>query len=363
MMKILDLYRKRNYTHVAVWSVFIFYETIIVGLIYGVFASPLTYILHYIIIISFFYFHADIILPWIFKKKRNIFWKFPFAIAFSLAVYVILHNIADEVLIKLGAEIDNGEHELDREYILRNLFRGIYFMLFATGYFLYKIREVERIEKQELERVHMANVFKNQKIESELAESRNAYLKAQINPHFLFNTLDFVYHSISVNPEVASEAVIHLSRMMRFAIDSDKNRKLIKLSEEIGHAQTLFHIFQLRKHNFHLPVIECSKQLESANFIPLVVLTLAENMIKHGDFSHKNESVFKLLIDKDHLIIINKNRSYFEPSENSNSLGLENIKKRLVLAYGENISFSYLNQELNFELCIKIPIDQIIFFN
>lgn len=361
MIKILDLFRKKNYTHLAIWAVFISYETIIVGLIYGIFASPLNYLFHYTIIISFFYFHSDISLPWIFKRKRNIFWKLPIGIGFSLAGYVIFHYLADVCLIRLGVVINDRQHELDTEYVLRNLFRGIYFMLFATGYFLYKIRKIERIEKQALERLNVENILKHQRIEQELAETRNAYLKAQINPHFLFNTLDFVYHSISVKPEIASEAVIHLSRMMRFAINSDKNGEFITLGEEIEHVETLFALFQLRKHNFHLPVMEYSKEVGNTSLIPLVILTLAENMLKHGNFSNKNDSEFRLLLDENHLSIITKNNSYLEAVENSNHLGLENIKKRLLLAYGENTYISYVNKGLSFELCIKIPVDRITF--
>jgi LytS/YehU family sensor histidine kinase len=230
-------------------------------------------------------------------------------------------------------------------------------MMFSSGYYLYKIRERERREKEQLKQLQFDNLVKQQQTEQELVETRNAYLKAQINPHFLFNTLDFVYHSISSNPVIASQAIIYLSKMMRFAIDADKKGIYINLGEELMHVKTLFSLFKLRKPNYNLPEVSYDLTIAELEFIPLIILTIAENMIKHGDFSNPDlNSQLMVYISDNYLCISSRNPIYDSPKVASNHLGLENIQKRLIFSYGENVSFSYHIGMLEFELQIRVPI-------
>ena len=355
MMKIFSPARHKNYIHVWIWGIFIFYETIIVGLIYGVFSNPITYAIHYAVIIYFFYFLSDKCLPWIFSERLGIWWKIP-SLLLALAGYILLHYLADCLLIAIDIISHKGKYPLDRNFLLRNLFRGIYFMMFSSGYYIFKIRQQERIEKEELRQQNFDNQVVQQKIEQELAETRNAYLKAQINPHFLFNTLDFVYHSISSNPIVASEAIIHLSRMMRFAIDADKQGLFINLGEELAHVKTFFKLFKLRKPNDYFPEVIHTTEITKLEFIPLIILTIAENMIKHGDFSHPElHAHITITKHEKHLEIICRNPVSNSPNSESNHLGLENIHKRLIFAYGPDVSFQYHIGIIEFELQIIVP--------
>lgn len=239
MKKILDKLNESS-VHFIVWSVFIVYETIIVGLIFNIFENPATYLFHYIVIIIFFYFFADLGLPWSLRRKAHAFWRLPLTILISLAGYIVFHYLANLLLIYIEVIKVERPYILDRQFILKNLFRGIYFMFFSIGYFVFKRTQLEKREKEQLKELHLQNIIKHQKTEQELIQSRNAMLKAQINPHFLFNTLDFIYHTMSTNTQVASDAVIHLSRMMRFAIDSDRMGEVISLGAEIKHVETLF---------------------------------------------------------------------------------------------------------------------------
>lgn len=180
-------------------------------------------------------------------------------------------------------------------------------MFFSTGYFVFKRTQVEKREKEQLKELHLQNIIKQQKTEQELVKSHNSLLKAQINPHFLFNTLDFIYHTMTNNVQIASDAVIHLSRIMRFAIDSDHMGEVICLGTEIKHVETLFSLYQLRNIKTEIR-LNYPPEILSLPFIPLVLLTLAENMIKHGEFSNpQQQAVIDFLYENDTLTITTRN--------------------------------------------------------
>lgn len=322
MKKILDKLKSSS-VHFIVWSVFIVYETIIVGLIFDIFENPVTYLFHYVVIIVFFYFFSDLGLPWSFRRDLQAFWRLPLVIMISLATYVFFHYLANLLLIYINVIMVKRPYLLDRQFILKNLYRGIYFMFFSTGYFVFKRTQVEKREKEQLKELHLQNIIKQQKTEQELVKSHNSLLKAQINPHFLFNTLDFIYHTMTNNVQIASDAVIHLSRIMRFAIDSDHMGEVICLGTEIKHVETLFSLYQLRNIKTEIR-LNYPPEILSLPFIPLVLLTLAENMIKHGEFSNpQQQAVIDFLYENDTLTITTRNVQSKNINIHSSKLGFK----------------------------------------
>lgn len=214
---------------------------------------------------------------------------------------------------------------------------------------------MEKREKDLLKQLHLQNIIKQQKTDQELIESRNAILKAQINPHFLFNTLDFIYHTMTTNVSVASDAVIHLSRMMRFAIDSDHMGEVISLGAEIKHVETLFSLYKLRNSKTEIN-LEYAPEINTLPLIPLVLLTLAENMIKHGDLSDQNHhSAIELFYNQDVLTITTRNPLSNSTNAPSGKLGLDNVRKRLQYKYGEGVSMGHIIVNGIFILTLVIP--------
>ena len=343
-------------THIIVWTVFILYETLVIGLIFNVFGNPITYVAHYIIIIAFFYANGDYFLGWSFEEKEQIWWRLPGIVIVGLSLYVILHYFADLFLMSVGVIKAELKYPFNYQFILKNIYRGIYFFGFSIGYYVLKTREIDRKEKEWIKELHYDDLLKRQETERQLQETQNAFLKAQINPHFLFNTLDFVYHMVHSNPNAAADAIVHLSRIMRFAIDSDKNGPFVLVEDEISYIKTLVSLLELRKSGENFPLIECSQEAKRHKIIPLVILTLAENMLKHGDFScPENSSHFKVYIDDRYLFLETKNKAHKREVLNSNHTGLENIKNRLSHAYGHSAEMVYqYDKSGHFVITVKI---------
>jgi len=178
-------------------------------------------------------------------------------------------------------------------------------------------------------------------LEVEKSEANLNFLKAQINPHFLHNTLNFLYaKSIPYSPEL-SEGILTLSDIMRYALSEGNAREgKAPLKDEIEHVRNVIKINQLRFSNKLNVNFEVSGVVDGAMIIPFVLITLVENAFKHGDLQKQEYPIdIKLNINKNKLYFYCRDKKKTGPKEISTGIGLENIRKRLDLAYGDTYKF------------------------
>ena len=179
-------------------------------------------------------------------------------------------------------------------------------------------------------------------LEVEKSQANFNFLKAQINPHFLHNTLNFLYaKSLPYSPEL-SEGILTLSDIMRYAL-SEGNAKDGKapLKDEIEHVRNVIKINQLRFSNNLNVRFEVDGVVNGASIIPFVLITLVENAFKHGDIkSTEHPIMIKVAVQNNSLHFYCRNRKKTGPKELSTGIGLDNIKKRLDLAYGKNYTLN-----------------------
>lgn len=212
-------------------------------------------------------------------------------------------------------------------------------------------------------------ILEEQKLELEVEKSQANFnfLKAQINPHFLHNTLNFLYSkSLPYSPEL-SEGILTLSDIMRYALSEDtaKDGKA-PLKDEIEHVRNVIKIQQLRFSNKLNVQFEVEGVVNGKTIIPFVLITLVENAFKHGDLKNtENPIIIRLKIfseselsvtpkpvnltisknEKNKLYFYCRNKKKTGPKELSTGIGLDNIKKRLDLAYGKEYSFIVTDED------------------
>lgn len=196
-------------------------------------------------------------------------------------------------------------------------------------------------------------------LEKQKAEAELSALKHQINPHFLFNSLSFIYAKIIKVDEDTAQSVLILADIMRYALGKKEDASgRVNIMEEVEHMKNVIEINQ-RRHNHRLSISYEEKIANhSASIIPLVLITLVENAFKHGD-----------LHDKDHPILINlhtnerelsfyiKNKKGKGIKELSNGIGLQNINQQLNLIYGERYTLLLEDESSTFEVLLKIPLN------
>lgn len=214
--------------------------------------------------------------------------------------------------------------------------------VFATIFFIGVSLLVSYLFFLKDERKHR-KILEEQKMQLEVEKSQANFnfLKAQINPHFLHNTLNFLYSKALPHSAELSEGILTLSDIMRYAL-SEANARDGKalLKEEIAHVRNVIKIQQLRFNN-QLKVNFCVEgTTEGKTIVPFVLITLVENAFKHGDLKNNNEPIsIKLRTDGEGLYFYCRNRKKNGPKELSTGIGLDNIKKRLDLTYRQSYRF------------------------
>lgn len=352
-------FSKKTRIHLLAWAFFITYEVLVAGVISEKFGKIGAYVIHYFFNIQLFYFHAHILLDYVLKKKY-LTWALPLFVGLELFAYVVIIYGLDYIAADFPNISGIVKTPFDKMYISRATWRALYFMGFSTGYYFLVtfLKEKERTVALEKQRLHQ--IIEQQKMEQELGKAQNAYLRAQINPHFLFNTLNFIYNKTRKTAPVAADAILTLSAMMRYAVESSEDKGYILIEEEIEQVHNLIHLHRLRQNQQIFFDIEVHNQTRQLRVIPLILITLTENIFKHGNLSlaHHPASL-KIYLANDTLFIETDNLINAIHNKSGLSKGLENIEKRLEHSYGNLASFSYTTDARNHfrtEVQIKLEV-------
>jgi two-component system, LytTR family, sensor kinase len=252
---------------------------------------------------------------------------------FSLAAYFVMTYFLT-ITKKITVSVNNSKFEQEMtpglmafSYVLSTIFFIGVSLLIA---YLTHLRD-ERKQRKVLEAQKM-------QLEVEKSQANFNFLKAQINPHFLHNTLNFLYAKSLPYSSELSEGILTLSDIMRYAL-SEGNAKDGKapLKDEIEHVRNVIKINQLRFSNNLNVQFKVEGVINGATIIPFVLITLAENAFKHGDLKSTEHPIdINLRINDSKLYFYCRNKKKSGPKELSTGIGLDNIKKRLDLAYGND---------------------------
>ncbi len=202
------------------------------------------------------------------------------------------------------------------------------------------------------------NLVEKARLEASLKESQLNALKGQINPHFMFNSLNNIRGLILENPEKSREMITRLSEMLRYSLTKN-NINAISLEEEL---EVVDNFIAISKIQFE-ERLQFEKQIEAATLKlqipPMVIQLLVENAVKHGIANLKQGGIVKLKTNIVHnnLMIEVSNSGKLTIDENSTQLGLQNIKERISLLYGNLASFSLEENENEVRAIIKLPMN------
>lgn len=200
-----------------------------------------------------------------------------------------------------------------------------------------------------------------EKLRGMIRETELKLLKSQINPHFLFNSLNSISSLTLSEPKRARQMIIKLSDYLRYTVSADKE-KLLPLEKEIENAQRYLEIEKVRfgeKLQFRFEIDErCIKQ----TIPPMILQPLYENTIKHGVYESSEPIVVQTNCTKhiDRFEIVIKNN--FDPDalqRKGTGTGLNNIRERLGLIYGNKELLKTEKKEKEFIVQLIIPINQL----
>ena len=268
-----------------------------------------------------------------FSLKRMII---GFLTSFVVTIFVIfLLRIFIEVIIEGNSLVNYWKNETFANYVFAFVMTFIILLCFYAFY-IYKAYSDSKV--------------KEQKIIAGTASAQFESLKNQIDPHFLFNSLNVLSSLIEENPENAQKFTTSLSKIYRYVLEQ-KDKELVPVSEELAFAKTYMNLLKMRFENsitFDLPE---DFDNQDAKVVPLSLQLLLENTIKHNVASEQKPLHIKIYIDNNYLIVEN-NFQKKEVLGDRRGVGLQNIVNR----YGLISKRKMIIEESATFFKVKIPI-------
>lgn len=351
--------------HFTGWSIYLFYIYIVEHLaneqsrFYGVLFINLPYIIE---------FYACIYCLGLFKKHK---------IAFSILLFLVFsfilglsgYTLVYKILPKFGFVFTTGGFSLFlHEAILGYVRCFIYALLF---FFIQKsIKEEQELRKVQHEKFTLEQANKQQELETALLKQNElksqqeklqyeyAFLRAQINPHFLYNTLNVLFSQALSCSQSLADNILKLSDMMRYSLESlEYESGKVSVQKELEHLQTLIDINNIRFSNSKMVDYKVKGAINGQMLPPLSMITIVENAFKYGelkDLRHPLTIEVTLQPNKIYFFCRNKKKkNNFAIS--SNNIGISNLSRRLDVAFKDKYDMKTIEDDdfYTFELTIN----------
>lgn len=343
-----DFLRKRKVVlwHIVGWFILIAYEvSFIVALKVGLTLGRA--LCSYSLAIALFYFHAH----WVLIRK-NKYWLF-----FLIPIEIIAYYTIQTLFLYLGVDTENsGRYNFDT-LLIKHSYRALFFIMLSTVYWIFinalqKHRQVAKLEQERAE-----NEQKQAELKMKLIKSQNAKLRTQIEPHFIFNTMNFIYDAVEGVSEKAGEAVLLLSEIMRYTLQKTDDDHEVPLQMELENIRNLIRINHIRtngKLNITLEINLVDYDLNELKILPLLFTTFVENMYKHGDLTdHQAPGIVYVIAEHGELVFKTWNKKRTHMPVQGTFVGISNARERLQSFYNDRFSLSIENRVHDFLIELK----------
>ncbi|QCX01106.1 histidine kinase [Aggregatimonas sangjinii] len=201
------------------------------------------------------------------------------------------------------------------------------------------------------------NHLKQLTLNATLREAQLNTLKGQVNPHFMFNSLNNIRGLMLEDVEKSRNMITKLSEMLEYALEKNTVDS-ISLSEELEMVENYIALSKIQMEDRLTFEKSIARETLSISIPPMIIQLLIENAAKHGIADLKNGGVISLRTEKvaDVLLITVSNTGKLRIAKDSTQLGLENIRQRIRLLYGDKASFAIEEVEDEVMATIKIPL-------
>jgi len=203
--------------------------------------------------------------------------------------------------------------------------------------------------QNEEEKKHLAKL-KEQSLKQELD-----YLRYQINPHFIMNTLNNIHALVDIDPEQAKDSIVDMSRMMRYLLYESDNQ-YVALSTAVTFLKKYLNLMQLRySDNVTVNLDVPDETHEDIVLAPLVFIPFVENAFKHGVAYDKPSTIDIDIEKKDGRLIFHCRNTKNDIKHEFGGVGLNNVTKRLELIYGNDYTLDINDRGDDYDVLLDLP--------
>ncbi len=290
-----------------------------------------------------------LLMPWLFFKRRYLLFVVFFilsALLFSSIEWVTLYTFAFSVFYP------DTYNSWNYSFIHQNLIGIIHI------YPIVIVAASVKIIQHWIKNLERTNQLENEKLEAELK-----FLKAQIHPHFLFNTLNNLYALTLKKSDEAPEVVLKLSGLLDYML-YEGSSKMVRLDHELKHLKNYIELERLRygkKLNYSEHI---SGLINGKHIAPLILLPFVENSFKHGASSGiKLPQIFMSINVTDSILTMEVSNTTLKQTDvhkdNSTSgIGLSNVRRRLELLYAGRYSLIIKDDDARYTVYLTIDIEE-----
>lgn len=303
-----------------------------------------TNFLSYILMLGFFYLNYYLLIPKLYFTKKYLWYALSTLFSFGIVIFMLISVDRQDVLPQLNPSPDGSPQSLREERRPPEFIQGQSpnfpspppqsmqkkppfgfelshaLFLFLVGIFVsLSLRINDRLIQTERE-----------KLNTELS-----FLKAQINPHFLFNILNTIYSLAIEQSNKTADAVVKLSSLMRYVM-REAATEFVPLMKELNYIENYVALQQLRLDDTAEIDFKIKGRPNGQQIAPLILISFIENAFKYGvNPQEKSQIQVHLSIAENHLLLrtFNKKVRVFHDEDTSGGIGIENTKTRLELLY------------------------------
>ncbi len=315
---------------------------------------PLRFFAINLFLVPLFYFNAYFLVPrFFFNKKPFLYFGCTFlALALFLLIpqpdRLMLHNIATPSSFLTSEQLE----------FIRNRPHPS----FAIGFrmmpriFSFSLMWLLGILLQVINRWRLAE-RRSKEIELEKTHAELSYLKLQINPHFLFNTLNNIYSLASAQHPQTPAAVMKLSEIMRY-VTQDAQADFVPLEKEIRYIANYIELQKMRSNDKLELNFTTSGNFSTNSIAPLLLISFVENAFKFGVSNHEKGLIDINIYESNNVLFMHVRNTIFERPENSSvsHIGMLNVRRRLALLYPGKYSLEIGKKDNIFNVDLKIEL-------
>ncbi|WP_205513362.1 sensor histidine kinase [Longitalea arenae] len=191
----------------------------------------------------------------------------------------------------------------------------------------------------------------------EKAETELNFLRSQMNPHFLFNSLNTIYFLIDKQNTEARTTLLQMAGLLRYQL-YDCNRHTIEIEKEVHYLQDYIRLQELRKDNQYEVGIRVGEQVKGFRITPLLLIPFVENAFKHISHDSQEKNFIRVDLERQNgtftFIVENSKDDQQRSTEPTGGIGLTNVKRRLELLYPGKHGLQILNSAHRFKIELNL---------
>jgi two-component system, LytTR family, sensor kinase len=333
--------------HIIIWIIYLVYYLLLDYIAYNSSFNFVRELVIFPIQVWIFYSFLYSICNGSFKSIKKFFFTV-LLFGISFLVLIFLNQIRAVVAKYYGVNL----FETKLELIIDSVVFYTQFAIYSLGFYFFNLLLVKQKETKLL-------LEKNLTLQKSLLQSENDFLRAQINPHFLYNSLNYFYaETFEALPKVG-DSIMALSDIMRYSLtDFTNTNGLANLNEEIQNIQNIIGINKSRVNDILYVQLIVHGNVEGKKITPMMFITLVENLFKHGDLQNANCPAFiTCTVDENakQVIFITSNKKSGVKNIIPGGLGTSNIKKRLELLYKDGFTLNFEEEIALYKATLVIP--------